>query len=280
MALRVDPIDSRALFRPLALEFGALLGRLESDDWSRPTVAPAWRVRDVVAHLLDTMLRRVSAQRDGHHPPPPTTPLTTDAALAAFINELNATWVTASQRLSPSVLTQLFVHAAAEHATVMEALSLDAPPLYPVSWAGDAGNLGWLDIAREFTEQWHHQMQVREAVGGPAPSNPSWRQVVIRAAMCGLPHAYRHLDAPDGAHVAVVVHGEAHGAWSLTRDRGAWVLTEGPGAGQATARCEMTADTAWRLLFNALPRERLSELRGSGDTSLLAPLLHARSVVV
>ncbi|MEQ1728179.1 MAG: maleylpyruvate isomerase N-terminal domain-containing protein, partial [Vicinamibacterales bacterium] len=102
MALRVDPIDSRPLFRPLALEFGALLARLDTDDWTRPTLAPAWRVRDVVAHLIDTMLRRVSVQRDGYQPPRPATALTTEAEFVAFINALNAGWVTASQRLSPA----------------------------------------------------------------------------------------------------------------------------------------------------------------------------------
>ncbi len=280
MTLRVETIDSRALFRPLALEFGRLLEGLDAGDWTRPTVAPGWRVRDVVAHLTDTMLRRLSAQRDGNHPPPPAAPLTTDAALVAFINELNATWVAASQRLSPRVLTQLFVPTAAEHATLIETLSLQAPPLYPVSWAGDSGHLGWLDIAREFTEQWHHQMQVREAVGGPAPSDPAWLHVVVRAAMCGLPHAYRHTEAPDGASITVMVHGDGGGVWTLVRERAEWVLTDQAAGGNVTAACEMSDDTAWRLLFNALPREQVSGIRGSGDASLLAPLLRARSVVV
>ncbi len=267
------------MFRPLCLEFKTLLERLDPAAWTRPTVAPAWRVRDVVAHLIDTMLRRLSSQRDGYHPPPPVVPIDSDAALASFINELNASWVTTSQRLSPTLLTQLFVFASAEHAALMETMPLEAPPLHAVSWAGSDGERGWLDIGREFTEQWHHQMQVRDAVGGPAPSDAAWLRAVLRVAMCGLPHAWRDTDAPDGASVAVIVHGDAGGAWSLSRERGEWVLGEGVGEGEATARCEMSDDAAWRLLFNALPRERWSEVRRSGDADLLAPLLRARSVV-
>ncbi|MEQ1728947.1 MAG: hypothetical protein ABL982_11245, partial [Vicinamibacterales bacterium] len=180
----------------------------------------------------------------------------------------------------PALLTQLFTFGASEHAALMETLLLEAPPLYPVSWAGADGNHGWLDAGREFTEQWHHQMQVRDAVKGPAPSDATWLHTVLRVAMCGLPHAYRHTMAPEGASIAVTVHGDAGGAWSLLRESAEWVLTDAAGARIETARCEMTDDTAWRLLFNALPRERSSEVRCGGDVSLLAPLLRARSVVV
>lgn len=280
MPLRIEPIDSRALFRPLGREFGELLITLDDAAWNRPTVARAWRVRDVVAHLLDTTLRRLSFHRDRHQPPPPDGPIRSDEDFVAFINGLNATWVSASQRLSPALLAQLFVFAADEYATFIEALPLEAPPLFPVSWAGADGDLGWLDISREFTEQWHHQMQVRDAVGGPPPSDPSWLNVVLRAAMCGLPHAYRAVDAPDGTALAIVVTGDAGGEWTLVRERGAWVLTQGVDAGGAAARCEMTDDTAWRLLFNALPAAELAAIRCSGDATLLATLLRARSVVV
>ena len=37
----------------------------------RPTVAGEWRVRDVVAHILDGSLRRLSFHRDGQTPPAP-----------------------------------------------------------------------------------------------------------------------------------------------------------------------------------------------------------------
>jgi mycothiol maleylpyruvate isomerase-like protein len=63
-------VDTRLLFRPLCHDIVALFGRLSAEDWERSTLAGAWRVRDVVAHLLDTALRRLSFDRDGRMPPP------------------------------------------------------------------------------------------------------------------------------------------------------------------------------------------------------------------
>ena len=43
-----------------------LLRSLTAGEWQAQTVAPAWTVKDVVAHLLDTELRRLSMGRDGY----------------------------------------------------------------------------------------------------------------------------------------------------------------------------------------------------------------------
>src|SRR4029453_19318037 len=64
-------IDTRALFRPVSGSLVTLLRALPEESWARPTVAGAWLVRDVVAHLLDSTLRRLSFHRDGMTPPPP-----------------------------------------------------------------------------------------------------------------------------------------------------------------------------------------------------------------
>jgi hypothetical protein len=44
----------------------------------------------------------------------------------------------------------------------------------------------------------------------------------------------------------------------------------------------MSDDTAWRLLFNALPLDSADDgrLTRSGDAALFGPLLRARSVIV
>src|SRR5258708_19195839 len=99
----ISIVDTRRLFRPLCREIVALLRTLTDEDWNRPRLAAAWCVRDVVAHLLDTSLRRLSFDRDGNVPPPPPQPIESDSDLVAFINNLNAVWVQAAQRLSTRV---------------------------------------------------------------------------------------------------------------------------------------------------------------------------------
>jgi uncharacterized protein (TIGR03083 family) len=276
----VPPTDTRPYFRPVAQALVALLRGLPPDAWERPTVAGAWRVRDVVAHILDGSLRRVSFHRDRQAPPAPVPPPRTEREFVAFINGLNREWVQAARRLSPQVLTDVCELAGTELAAFVESLPADAPALFPVSWAGEAQSEGWFDIGREFTELWHHQAQVREAVGAPPSPDPRWLHAVLLISLRGLPHAYRDVAAAPGQGLTIEVTGDAGGVWTLRRGEARFELWAGGDPGEA-ARVSMSDDTAWRLLFNALPPGRAEAVVDrSGDPALSAPLLRARSVIV
>lgn len=271
-------VDTRPLFRPLRADLIPLLRSLSADDWKRPTLAPAWRVRDVVAHLLDTALRRLSYHRDRMTPPAPPGPVASDRDFVLFINELNATWVAAAARMSPRVLVELYETASDELCEFVERLPDDAPALFAVSWAGERESAGLLDIARDFTEIWHHGAQVRDAVGaGPYP-DPRWMHAVLATAMHALPHAYREVAAGEGASLVVEITGAAGGAWTLRRTGSRWDISPGALA-NPNARATMPDEIAWRLFFNAL-KEPASAVHLSGNLELARPLLRARSVIV
>src|SRR5450759_2513298 len=89
------PIIVAPLFAPLNDELLHVLRGMKRDEWNARAVG-TWTSKDVAAHLLDTTLRRLSAQRDGYF-----APLAPTYELAAIINEMNAQWVSAAQRLSP-----------------------------------------------------------------------------------------------------------------------------------------------------------------------------------
>jgi uncharacterized protein (TIGR03083 family) len=274
------PTDTRAFFRPVAAELDTLLRGLPAGAWDLPTLAGTWRVRDVVAHLLDVTLRRISFHRDGHTPPAPDPPPRTEREFVAFINGLNRQWVEAFARVSPALLVELSAFAGTALADFMEQFPDDGPALFPVSWAGEAESQGWFDLGREFTEQWHHQAQIREAVGAGPLSQPIWLHAVLLIALRGLPHAYRGTNAATGATLAIEITGASGGAWTLRRDDDRWTLWSGTEPG-VTARVRMSDDTAWRLLFNALPPQHMaSRLEVTGDAALAGPLARARSVVV
>ena len=149
-----------------------------------------------------------------------------------------------------------------------------------MSWAGEDESEGWFDIGRDFTELWHHQAQVRDAVGAPALGEPQWLHGVLLIALRGLPHAYRDVPAAAGQRLTIEITGDAGGVWTLRRDEARFRLWAGEEEGEA-ARVTLTDDTAWRLLFNALPPDRGGALVArSGDAALSAPLLRARSVIV
>ena len=276
----LTPVDTRAMFRPVSAGLVTLLRHLPPEAWQRPTVAGTWLVRDVVAHLLDTTLRRLSFHRDGVAPPPPTSPINSARDFVAFINGLNAQWVNAVRRLSPRVLTDLYERASSESADWFEAQPLEGPALFAVSWAGEQASANWFDIGREFTELWHHQQQIRMAVAAAPLPDPRYLNAVVDIAVRGLPYAYRDVRAEPGTTVLLDVSGPAGGQWTLLRDGDRWSLSRGEPA-LATARVRVDQDAAWKLLFNALPEAdaaRAVEL--SGRIDLAAPMLQARSVIV
>ncbi len=272
--------DTRPFFRPLCADIVAVLRRLRPDEWESQTMAGTWRVRDVVAHLIDTALRRLSLHRDASEAPTRVRVPTTEAEFAIFIHELNSAWVRAAERLSPRVLTDLYERTSADLVDFVEQLDLEGPAGFPVSWAGEKRRTAWLDIGREFTEIWHHGAQIREAVGEGAFPEARWLHAVLTIALHALPHTYRDVQARPGQSLVVEISGNAGGTWSLQRRSDRWDITE-VAIGNPDAKATMSDEDAWRLFFNALSRpasETVIHLEGA--MALARPLLNARSVIV
>ena len=271
--------NTAELFLPLQRELVSLLRGLSESDWSRPTVARGWTVKDVAAHLLDTDLRRLSAQRDGYQPS--AAKFGSYEEIVAFINRLNAAWVEVARRFSPRVLTDLLEWTGPQVAGLFASLAPDAEAAIPVSWAGESRSANWMDVGREYTEKWHHQAQIRDAVGADALDSRRWLGPVIELSMYALPHALGGVGAGAGGTLSVHVEGEAGGVWHVVRRGGrGWELREGESS-DADARVRLDADAAWRLFFNALGREEAARrVEASGDERLCAAFLGARSVMV
>src|SRR5262245_14965057 len=272
------PVATAPLFAGLHEELMGLLRGLSRADWERPTTATEWTVRDVAAHLLDGDIRRLSAQRDGHAPPPPAGVIATFRDLVGYLDGLNATWITAAQRIGPPVLVDLLAVTGPQVAAFVTGLDPDGPALYAVSWAGEDRSANWLDVGREFTERWHHQQQIREAVGAPGLVAPRWLRPVLEVSMRALPHAYRDVAAPGGMAVTVVVEGAAGGTWARVRGSGAWGLFAGA-APAPVARVRMSEDTAWRLFFGVPMADARARLAIEGDEGLGAVVLRAIAIM-
>ncbi len=61
-------IETVTLFPELNARLIKLLKGMRADEWNHATNFQNWKVRDIVAHLLDTSIRRLSFQRDGYSP--------------------------------------------------------------------------------------------------------------------------------------------------------------------------------------------------------------------
>ena len=275
----VQPILLIDLFSPLHTELIALLKNLGDEDWNKPTIARAWSVKDIAAHLLDGDLRRLSLQRDRAPLPQPETPIASYEELTAFLNRLNAEWVQAAKRLSPGVLIELLEWSGKQVYQFFKSLDPYAPALFAVAWAGEATSPNWFDMAREYTERWHHQQQIREAVGAPGLTGRQWLHPVLDTFLRGLPHAYRDVWADAETLISFEVRGEAGGEWTLARENGAWRLYAG-GSPHAACRVRLDQDTAWRLLTKGLPRDlAAARIEIAGEKNLGTPILGMLAVM-
>lgn len=256
-----------------------LLRDLTPSDWDRPTVAGRWVVRDVVAHLIDVQARRLATERDDHSEAPDRD-ISTYPGLVAYLNALNASWVAAARRLSPALLVDFLDVVGPQLAELMSELDPDAPARYPVAWAGETESKNWFDIGRDYTELWHHQAQVRVAVGAPLLSAHEWLNPVLGLSVRALPRALAGVAPSEGRSVVLQVEGEAGGTWSAVAQKGSWDVYEGT-AGGASARVTLPADLAWRLFFNAVaPHDASAQARPEGDADLVQAVLRMRSVMV
>src|SRR5438874_8732820 len=182
-------------FAPLRTELLAVLARLREDDWARLTAAPQWTVKDVAAHLLGGDVGILSRKRDAFTPPGPA--IQDYAELVKLINRLNQEWVVAASRMSPRLLRELLAVTGPEVDSYFSSLDLEALG-EPVSWAGPDSAPVWFDLAREFTEPWHHQQQIRDATGQLPLYDPFFFAPVLDTFVRALPHSLRHADATEG----------------------------------------------------------------------------------
>ncbi|HEU5402486.1 MAG TPA: maleylpyruvate isomerase family mycothiol-dependent enzyme [Terriglobales bacterium] len=265
------------LFPTLDSKLLELLRSLTPEQW-KLKATPRWTVHDVAAHLLDgSNLRRLSLGRDNYWGEPFHGSSYQD--LVDFLNGLNADWVKAFRRISPRILIQLLETSGKEVAEHFRSLDPHAPAPFPVSWAGESESENWFDIARDYTEKWHHQQQIREAVGQDGIMSRELYFPVLDTFMRALPHSYRDVLASSGAGLAVHVTGEAGGSWFLTRRRENWELSRDC-RGEVSAEISMPQSIAWKLFTKGLSEEAASQhLQLSGEKTLTDPILHVTAIM-
>jgi len=270
-------VDTVPLFPALNAALHELLTALEPEDWSRPTVHRDRNVKDLVAHLLDTALRRLSMQRDGYVTPAPEIRSYQD--LVDFIQQTNRRWMDAAKPLSPPILIAMVRRADEELLALLESLDPEAPAIFPVAWAGEETSKNEFDVAREYTERWHHQQQIRDAVGRPGMTDRAYLHPVLATLLRGAPHAYRDVAAPEGTTVKIEITGEAGGFWSLSRGQRRWQL-RAESLQTQDAGLTLDPDVAWRLWTKGLSADEAKpRVAQRGPTELCRPLLQMVSIM-
>ncbi|WP_048642139.1 maleylpyruvate isomerase N-terminal domain-containing protein [Cyclobacterium amurskyense] len=230
-----------------------LLEDLSPEDWDRLTIAPKWRVKDVAVHLLDGNLRTLSMLRDNYYGETPEN-VHSYKDLVGFLNELNAGWVNATRRLSPKVIIDLLKVSGKEYCGFLTTLNLDEKAEFSVAWAGENESRNWFHIAREYTEKWHHQQQIRLAVGSEKKLlEEKWYLPYLETSVSALPYHYRNVEAKNKDLIKFIFHGETEKSWYLYYDKG-WELLAST---NQMPICEVRIgdDYAWKIFTKGMPKE-------------------------
>lgn len=254
-----------------------LLGSLTPGEWRAATAAEPWAVRDLVAHLVGDDLGRLSRSRDGHLADGPAN----CESLAQFLDRHNAQWVTAAQRFSPAILTELLTMTSDRIREFWNAADLSAVG-EPVSWAGPDPAPVWLDCARDFTEDWVHQQQIRDALSRPGPDSPAQLGAVVDTFMHAIPRTLQdHAPASttEATSISIVVEDDSStNVWSWEKAGSGWFPSDPPSDPATTLAC--SADTWWRLCVRMnTPAQARQNTKITGDHHLANAALQAIAII-
>jgi uncharacterized protein (TIGR03083 family) len=270
------PLDARPFFVATRAELLGLLGDLTPDEWHRPTAAAPWAVRDVVAHLLGDDVGRLSRSRDRYLATAPRE----DESLPQFLHRLNEQWVTATARISPALLMDLLRTTTPQVMRYWRDADLGQSG-EPVSWAGVRPAPVWLDCARDFTEDWVHQQQIRQALGRTGRDAPDVLHAVLETFLRAVPYTLdsRIAGAVDPGPLTLTVPGPAGGTWSWRRtDRGwIWAGRSDPPEGTTVI---IGAEDLWKLCVRMIePGDAATRAEVHGDAALAEAALRMVSII-
>jgi uncharacterized protein (TIGR03083 family) len=275
----VQPIMVIDLFPQERKQLLKLFSELEAQEWEKPTICPGWSVKDIGLHLLGDDIGYLSGARD-HFSNPffRNKNLHEWKSLVQNINEANELWVKATARLSSKLLSDLLALTGKQFHEYVQSLDQMATGSV-VSWAGPDPAPVWLDTAREYTERWVHQQQIRDAVTRPGLKEKRFFHPVLDAFVRALPHTYQDIPVADATILKFAVIGEAGDVWYLVGEANRWTLFQDV-ALQPAAVVTMDQETCWRLFTKGLSKNQARERTAiEGDQKLGEKLLETVSII-
>lgn len=272
-------IETYQLFSELTDKLIVLLEGMDKEQWNNPTCYPSWRVRDIVAHLIQTSIGRLSIQRDAYsnHGEFDREPSFED--LSNIIDSTNSNWSALFSTVSPPILLDFIKTSEKQLADFILTQDLHSKALYAVSWAGESESENWFDLGRDYTERWHHQQQIREAVGAESLTEKRYLAPVLQLFMYSVPFWYESVRAEEGTTISIVITGDSGGRWLLSRQNSQWMIEES--AEKSLNSISISEDTAWRFFTRSLPVESLkNKIQLNGDQELLRNFHNVRAIMI
>ena len=269
-------IDTIELFPVINDKLISFLKSLSPGDWQRQTAAKKWVIKDVASHLLDGNLRRIAMHRDGWLNVVGN--IDSHKDLVNYLNEINADWVKATRRLSPQLIVELLEQTNQQVYEIFKNLDPMEKSIFPVGWAGEDQSKNWFDIAREYTERWLHQQQIRDAVGDRNIMTNELYYPVLTIFMQAWPFACRDTEAVQGTILKTLITGDGGGEWFLTKQNNEWRISEPSSA--TSAETIIDGAIAWKLFSKSVRKEDVKEFISiKGERVLAEKILDMVSVM-
>lgn len=269
------PVDVRDV---LAAERQALLDLLSGLDpvaWTVATVCPAWSVHELAVHIVHDDVRRLSADRDGHVGP--WLDASTFDELVTELDRINQEWVTV---VAPTMSPRMTRGALGWLATQTEQHLLDLEPRAvqaSVAWAGPGPHPNWLDVAREYSERWVHQQQLREAVGRPGLTDERFAGPVCDTFARAIPAVLP--PRPDGTGLRVRVYGPFERTWCWVAASSGWRMVGS--VNDPSAVIDIPVEAFWKRAVRMWRRDEVeAAAEHHGDATLAAAVLDMRGAIV
>lgn len=270
-------IDTLHLFPKLNSSLIRILSELSPRQWNNDTLCKKWTIKDIAAHLLDGALRRLSAGRDAY--PAGAPDIRSYKELLSYLNDLNSDWVKAYRRVSPLILTEQLRSVQEQLYEYLKSLDPDGIALFPVSWAGEKISSNRFDIAREYTERWLHQQQIRQAAGAESILERELYHPFLQTCMQALAFHYQGIRGSPGTLIQVEIVGEAGGIWSVIRGEQKWEFTDTDR--QADSQVFIDQNIAWMLFSKGIDiREAGQYWQVTGNEELGRHALTMRAFMV
>lgn len=99
------------------------------------------------------------------------------------------------KRVSPTILIDLLESSGKEYIEHLATLPPFENARFSVAWAGQDASPNWFHIAREYTEKFLHQQQIRDAVNKPGILTAEFFGTFMEIVIQAFPHAFRNMEA-------------------------------------------------------------------------------------
>ncbi|MBL8022555.1 MAG: hypothetical protein JNM27_22950 [Leptospirales bacterium] len=154
----------------------------------------------------------------------------------------------------------------------MDRAELEGPAVFPVAWMGESKSTNRADFAREYTEKWYHQQQIRLAFDSHAIESPKYLRPVYEIFACAVFVSLAPIQAGPGATASLVISGQSGGVWNFILDDATWKAADTGNVSEN--RIVLEARDAWRFLTNrAYKSSRRAGVEQYGRPEICAALL-------